>query len=212
MKKEIAGGIWSLPSRRRSEMRKACVVGGQPQGMAVVIAQRVPIRVIRRRVTVSFDGMRRRVPDCHLLRRGRWDSTMRGHCVVIVHIDDDLTMHGLPEYASPATSIGIGITRHPSRLRCRWQIQGGGGGAGGLTSSLGARNDWGGGGSGKGGGGTGEPLRNDRCDRAIDPSHWPWREVGRLSMRAGSLGNCTRGKKIVTRYWENIRFVDAVLT
>ena len=43
------------------------------------------------------------------------------HCVVTVHIDDDLdpTWHGLPVYASAATSIGIGITRRQSRLRCR---------------------------------------------------------------------------------------------
>ena len=91
-----------------------------------MIAQRVPVGVIRRRVIVCFDGMRRRVPDCQLLRCGRWDSTMRGHCVVTGYIDDDLTVQGPPVYASPTTSIGIGITRPSSRLRCRRQLQVGG--------------------------------------------------------------------------------------
>ena len=54
-------------------------------------------------------------------------------------------------------------------------------------SSLGARDDWdgegsGGGGSGRGGGGNGGPLRNDRSDRAIDPSDlWRRRDVDRLT-------------------------------
>jgi hypothetical protein len=73
--------------------------------VAVVNAQRAlgpPVGVIRWRVTVSFGGMRCRAPDCELLWCGRWDSTMHSHCVVTVHIDDDmLTGHGLYTPAPP---------------------------------------------------------------------------------------------------------------